>query len=56
MRIYEWLSGPLTPEAVASAIATGMLPKSDLRHGVIYSGFCRNSLCALWDAKRDRSL
>ena len=51
--IYMHLAQPLTDDLLKEACEMGMMSQSDLRDGVVYSGFCRNARCAQWDASQD---
>ena len=53
-RLYHALPRGFGRVELERAVSEGMLPKSDLVDGRIYSGHCRNAGQARWDAARER--
>lgn len=51
---HQILTKPMTPEKIALAESHGMIAKRDLVGNVAYTGTCRNSETAIWDADRQK--
>lgn len=52
-KIYrEHFRKPMADNAIANAVADGMIPKADLIDGRLYFGHCRNADLARWDTEK----
>lgn len=52
--IHRRLPRQFGPDALAQALADGMIAKDQLVDGAVYLGWCRNAGQARWDAAQQR--
>lgn len=49
--LYKTLNPKEIKKQIATAMTQGLIAKSQLEHGALYLGHCRNARVAVWDAE-----